>query len=247
MAIMRFKFLAFALLAVSFCSCSLRSQVQKQMNKNKVPLGYLSESRRGNCADEKKVVSVSVLNNPLDSITKVTKINSLFLPLILYYYHSVNLFINLGQKSLEQPYDQFFREKLEDESQRRGCYTVGQPDNNNYTLEIAFENTHTTSKFSSESRHTFVVVGVLHMHSSKGYPANTMMKATAVLKKNGSVVYENKYELNREQPFLQTPGIRTNGLVAKVESNMAESLSLTTKKCVESIVDDVNTFFRSNP
>jgi len=80
-----------------------------------------------------------------------------------------------------------------------------------------------------------------YSYSESGSPAETNLQVSAKLRKGDSLIYEKKYCIKRTQPFVTQPGINSDKLRIDFTTNMVEGLSLSTKNCIEQIVDDVNT------
>lgn len=215
--------------------------LQKSLGNFNAPIGYLHDSQ---IIDSPKPDSLIVwLNNKsLDSITNVSKINALVLPFLVFNYSEVNLKVKLGQNSIQQKYDDFFASSLVDESKRTGCFGISNLESNDslYTLDITIDTCTTYSKYQRSTTVLFLFFAYSISSSELGFPAETNLRVSTKLKKGSVLIAEKSYAIKRTQPFIPLTNVGVNNLRADFTANMVESLSLSTKQCVEDIINDVN-------
>jgi hypothetical protein len=235
------KFLYISIFALMVVSCSESKMLQKSLGNFNAPIAYLHDSK---IIDSPKTDSLIIwLNNKsLDSITNVTKINAKLLPFLVFNYSEVNLNVKLGQSSLQQKYDDFFANSLLDESDRTGCFGISNLESNAsfYTLDITIDTCSTNSKYQRSTTVLFLFFAYSVSSREAGFPAETNLKVSTQLKKGGVLIAEKSYAIKRTQPFIPTPNTSLHNLRADFTTNMVESLSLSTKQCVEDIINDVN-------
>jgi hypothetical protein len=176
-----------------------------------------------------------------NSSTSVTTINHKLLPFILYNYEETDLAVNLGQSSIEQNYSDFFKESFKKESQRTGCYSLTDDiDNTDYILEIRFDTCQTKSKYRKIDTLLFLLVAFGSSTQEIGDPSETDLNLNVKLIKDDKLVFEKKYSINRTQPFINVQTNDVDKLRSDFLTNMVESLSLSTKECIEQIIRDIN-------
>jgi hypothetical protein len=71
-----------------------------------------------------------------------------------------------------------------------------------------------------------------------GFPAETNLQYTAKLKKGKDLIFEKKYNINHQQPFIYSTMDNYN---ADFISHMTDALSISTKMAIEQIIVDINT------
>ena len=149
--------------------------------------------------------------------------------------------MNLGQSSLEQNYYDFFKKSFTVESQRSGCFSLtDNPTDSKYTVEIVFDTCKIGSKYQRNSTVLFLLFAYSMSFQEIGFPAKTDLVLNVKLKKENNLIFEKNYSINKEQPFLNVQSRDVNKLRADFVTNMAESLSLSTKDCIEQLVTDIN-------
>ncbi len=174
-------------------------------------------------------------------MTSVTKINHKVLPFIIYNYEEINLAVKLGQSSLEENYADFFKKSFAEESQRTGCYSLTENINESqYTIEFSLDTCTTNSRYQRNSTVLFFLFAYSMSFQEIGSPAETDLVLDVKLKRENDLIFEKKYSLNKIQPFINTQTQNTSTLRSDFVTNMAESLSLSTKECIEYLITDIN-------
>lgn len=235
------KFLYISIIALIVVSCSEAKLLQKSLGKFDAPIGYLHDSKITDCPKTDSLV-VWLDSQSLDSITNVSKINTKVLPFLVFNYSEVNMKVKLGQSSIQQKYHDFFASSLADECKRTGCFAISdkEPTDSYYTLDITIDTCSTNSKYQRSTTVLFLFFAYSYSFQEAGFPAETLLKVSARLKKGNNLIAEKSYVINRTQPFITNPNRNMNNLRADFTANMVESLSLSTKQCIEEIINDVN-------
>ncbi len=235
------KYLSLLLLALLLSSCSESKMLLKNLNRYQVSLEYLHDSEITECDKSATVTLVKFDNQVLDSVTSVSRSNYKLFPFIVYNYEEIKFSVNLGQSSLEQNYHDFFKESFAMESQRTGCYLLTDSlTDSEYTVEIVLDTCKVNSMYQRSTTVLFFLFGYSTNYQEFGFPAKTNLPLSVRLKKENDLIFEKKYSINKIQPFLDVLIRDTNKLRSDFITNMAESLSLSTKDCIEQLVIDIN-------
>ena len=235
------KYILFFSIPLLLFSCSESKMLLQSLNKYQVPIDYLHDTDIAECDRQTSILFGSFENQVFDSSTSVTTIKHKLLPFIIYNYEETNLAVNLGQTSIEQNYSDFFKESFRKESQRTGCYSLtDEIDNNDYILEIRFDTCQTKSKYQKNS--TIIFLGIAYGMSLRevGFPSETDLNLNVKLIKGYDLVFEKEYSIGRKQPFINLQTRDVNKLRSDFVTNMVESLSLSTKECIQQIIKDIN-------
>ena len=234
---MRFTYLG--LLILGLTSCSGSKMLQKNLSKFQAPIGYLHDSKIVDSPKNDTIFISAINNKGIDSITTVTKINSKILPFLLFNYTETNMKVELGQSSIEQSYNDFFTNSLIDESKRSANFVIDprSAGKNQYSLEINIDTCNVRSKYQRSTTVLFFFVAYSMSFQELGFPSETNLVVTAKLKKEGQIISEKSYRVKRTQPFLNSQSIK---LQSDFTANMVESLSLSTKQCIEDLIKDLN-------
>lgn len=235
------KNLVFYFCGLLLTSCSSSTILLNSLNKTKAPLYYLHDTPKKDC-DRTTTVSISEFSsNQLQQLTTVEKINRKIIPLIFYNYEEVNLAVKLGKNSLNQEYDEFFKHSLSTESKRTGCFSLADSiPQSDYFLEIKYDTCFVNSKYKMNSTTIFMLLFYGTTYEESGSPAYSKLRFSAQLKKGEDVIFTKNYLADREQPFITNKYKDINKLRADFLTNMAESLSLNTKDCIELLIQDIN-------
>ena len=241
------RFLVTGILLVSLWSCSGSKMLQKSLEKYKAPIGYLLDSKTTDCL-QKDTVFIRLNNNGLDSITTVSKMKGKVLPFIFFNYTESNMKVGLGQSSLEQSYHDFFTGSLIAESKRSGCFVADDrtPGSNQYSLEITIDTCKVRSKYQRNSTVIFLLFAYSMSFQELGFPSETDLVISTRFKKGEKVISEKSYQIKKTQPFLSTQSANVNKLRADFTANMVESLSMSTKQCIEELLNDINKLKQDN-
>jgi hypothetical protein len=240
------RFLIILILAVTIVSCEEPKMLQKSLKEFSAPIGYLHDSKM---SDSIKVDSLSITFNnfPLDSITTVKKINRMLLPFLIFNYYEVNMGVKLGQKSIQQPYYNFFVRSFIEESKRSGNFGIVSLDDTHYSLEITIDSCLTRSKYKRTNMIVFYMLGYIMSYNERGFPAETNLYVSTKLRKGKDILAEKSYSIYNSQPFIvHQYNNDLKRLRFDFTTNMVESLSLGTKDCIEKIIGDVNAFLSEN-
>ena len=235
------KRLSLLLIPLFLASCSESKMLLKSLNKYRAPLEYLHDRKINECEKSTGISLVVFDNQTIDSLTSVSKINHKVLPFLIYNYEEINLAVNLGQSSLEQSYYEFFKQSFAVESQRTGCYSLtDNPTDSEYTIEIVFDTCKINSKYQRNSTVLFFLIAYSMSFQEIGFPAKTNLVLNLKVKKADNLIFEKTYSIDKEQPFINARMQDVNKLRSDFVTNMAESLSLSTKDCIEQIIFDIN-------
>ena len=115
-----------------------------------------------------------------------------------------------------------------------------QIDNNDYILEFRFDTCQTKSKYQTKAVIVFVLVAFGMSGQEIGFPSETYLDLNVKLIKDHNLVFEKTYSINRMQPFINAQTRDVEKLRSDFLTNMVESLSLSTKECIQRIVKDIN-------
>jgi hypothetical protein len=232
------RHITIAFLALSLVSCSVSKSLQKSLRKYNSSIDYLHDSSKSSCPRNNQVY-VTINNTPLDSITTVSKLNNLVLPFIVFNHFEVTSKVKLGQSSIQEDYNTFFKSSINEESKRSGCFSVTNTLSSDtiHTLELTIDTCSTTSKYRRTTTFLFLFIAYAYNISESGSPAETHLHVHAKFKKGNSLIYEKEYSFAHNQPFVY---LNSKKLLSDFSANMVEGLSLTTKVCIDQIVSDIN-------
>lgn len=234
------RYVVSMLLPLFLISCSESKILLKSLSTYQAPLDYLHDSKICDCDKSATIALAQFDGQVFDTATSVSKINHK-LPLVIYNFEKLNLAVDLGQNSLEQNYSDFFKKSFTVESQRTGCYSVAdKPTDSNYSLEITYDTCSIKSKYQRNSTVIFLLLAYSVSVQEVGFPAESNIALNVKLKKDSNLIFEKRYSVERTQPFLNTNQRDVDRLRSDFVTNMAESLSFSTKACIETIVADIN-------
>ncbi len=228
-------------LVFTLVSCSTSTMLQSGLSKYNSSVDYLHDRPAMNC-NKGKLVYVTFNNFPLDSVTTVKKMKSTFIPLIFFNYFETVQKVKLGQHSIKENYNTFFENSILEESKRSGCFRAinFSPVDSAYVLDISIDTCNTTSVYKKTAMVLYFLIAGSYGFSESCSPATTSLYVTAKLRKGNDQLFDKKYAVTKFQPFVKSRLQNSQALLSSLTTNMVEVLSMSTKDCIEQIVDDVN-------
>ncbi|MCG8412146.1 MAG: hypothetical protein MI739_12775 [Bacteroidales bacterium] len=241
------KKLLLILIPIFLISCSESKLLLKSLNQFQAPLNYVHDSKIINHDKSAKLAIKQTNFQSLNTLTSVSKINHKLFPFIIYNYEEINLAVKLGQSSLQENYPDFFKNAFATESERTGCYLLSDNINeSDYSLEITCDTCKVESKYQRNCTVVFLLFAYSMSFQEIGFPAETNLLLNVKLNKGDNLVFEKKYQVYTAQPFLNVQRRNQVKLRADFVTNMAESLSLSTKNGIEQMIADINNAIKKN-
>lgn len=227
-------------------SCSESQMLQKSLNKNSIPIGYLHNSKNSNLIMGDPL-AINFKSKALDSIITVKDIKNKVFPFLVLTVVDNEMSVKLGQKVIQQDYNEFFLKSLTEESVRNGYSTPNRTKSDStYTLNVNIDSCYTHSKYKINTTVIFLLVGYSYSSYETGAPSETVLQVSAELKKGNSIIGNKTYYIKREQPFFNQYRQSLNKMRADFTTNMIESLSYCTKQCIDQIITDTNTLINED-
>jgi hypothetical protein len=241
------NFLTLWIVSVILCSCSSSKGLVKSLSKYNFSLNYPHNSDIVECERQIKIAIGAVRIDSLDMLTKVSKTKRSVYPFIFYNSVTEKFWINLGQNSLEQPFQGFFINSFFDESDRTGCYTiVDDPKEADYVIDFIIKDYKTESVYQMENQVFFLIWYYITNFQESGFSALTDMEVQVrFIGRSGRS--EKTYTLKKEMPLYKGNYDSIDDLRYLFMANMVKSLSITTKECIETIIKDINLIVRYEP
>ena len=241
------KFSFIILLTLILVSCSEMKMLQETFQKLNSSIDYTYDSKNSSCP-RSKLVYIDIKNSVLDSMTTVTKTGSRVLPLLFYNEIENTIKLKLGQGSIKEDYSSFIKNTFVKETNRSACFSVTDTNSNDstYSLYIKIDSCNTISSYKRTTKIVFLLFAYSIHIVMDGLPAETNLQYTATFKKGKDLIFEKKYIINQQQPFIYSTMDNYN---ADFISHMTAALSVSTKMAIEQIIADINTslFGSSNP
>jgi hypothetical protein len=213
--------------------------LQKTFQKLNSTIDYTFDSKSSSCP-RSKLVYIDIKNSVLDSMTTVSKIGSRVLPLFFYNEIENTIKLKLGQGSIKEDYTSFIKNSFIKESNRSACFSVTDTNSNDstYSLYIKIDSCNTISSYKRTTKIVYLLFAYSIRIVMDGFPAETNLQYTAKLKKGKDLIFEKKYNINHQQPFIYSTMDNYN---ADFISHMTDALSISTKMAIEQIIVDINT------
>lgn len=242
------RFIIFIFSIIFLASCSESKMLQSSLSKYKVPINYLYDSKVNNCIKKDTIFINGLSKLNFDLTTNVTKLNQKVIPLLIYNYSEINLNVKLGQSSIDQQFSDFFINSFIAESQRSGCFISNKQlaNKGQYSLDISIDSCKTTSVYQRKNTVIFLLFAYTMSFQELGFPSKTILNVNINLRKDDKIVFTKNYKIDRQQPFVFGRTNNTEKLRSDFTTNMVESLSLTTKQCIENIINDLNEYLNTN-
>lgn len=238
------RFIIFIFSIIFLASCASPKLLISSLGKIKVPINYLYDSKTNDCPKKDTILINGISKLNFDKKTNITKQSKKVVPLLVVNYSELKLDVKLGQSSFDENYGDFFINSFIKESQRTGCFVTNKNSSNKdrYSLDISIDSCITTSQYQYTSTVIFLLIFFSSSSNEFALPSNTSLNLNIALRKDSNIVFTKNYNFERQQPFIFEKVDTPKKLRSDFVTNMVESLSLTTKQCIEIIINDLNEY-----
>jgi hypothetical protein len=222
-------------------SCSSTKELENSLKNYPSSIKYLHDSKIDSC-DKSMVIALTFDDSKMDDRMSVTKKKQLILPFLFINYTQVKMNVKLGRNLIDENYTDFFRTSFQTESYRNSCFTINNRNisDTSFILDITIDTVEVNAQYIKSSTLIFALIAYYFSMDEYGFPAQSNLKLTAKLSKGDSVLSEKQYTIQTNKPFLNSNHTTIEKLRASFVANMVESLSESSKKCIENIIQDVN-------
>ncbi|MDR0893754.1 MAG: hypothetical protein LBN06_00390 [Prevotellaceae bacterium] len=240
-------FVAVIALLLTLGSCRSAKPLQRELNTLRSQMYYelTSPVYTGEVKDTVYMDFIDYSN--MNYVTSIHRKGGYFIPLILFNLQRDNFSLLLGERSLNYLYREFLTEALLTECNSSTCFQLA--DNSDamvnpdsvYRLEIKVRKNETVGGISILN---ILMLGLyweyVESRSTIYHPSITDLLISVRLTHAGDCLLDKTYEIKYKQPVMgRNDFYETDALQASMD-NMAESLSLSTKKIVETICQELN-------
>jgi hypothetical protein len=241
------RFIAFILLLSIAYSCTSTKNIQTNMNSKRNSLAYIMDSEIASTKSEVSVFTDTVIFDPalLNDLTLVTREKGWFIPLVfVYIWNSTNNCIQ-GRSIMEEDPAVFLKTSLNNEINRSGYFKTDSLKESEYSLELSIDEIKADGPYVSKGFFYFALYAYGFSYGDYAGPANASLKISYQLKKNGQLTHSNTFgsEKNTEQIRKRYNNLAL--LQQDYATSMVEATSYNFKKISELIVNDLNTYFKS--
>lgn len=200
------------------------------------PLAYLHDSEKVSVKQAGTVrVGSIVVDEVLPQATSVTEKSGFVLPLLVVNLWKYDYQSQLGQSQLTNDYKAFIRESFVEELKRSGKYNYVE-DQSEMEIDLKIKTISMTAPMRKTGNVIFVVYAVAFDQSYYAGPAEALITADAVLKKDGKEIFNQEFTGLGRTGMLQGQNLN----IADFTTAMIEALSLSVKNLNESIVREIN-------
>lgn len=223
-------------------SCTSTKKLQKSLWRNSGPIGFYS-NEISDKSPRSDTVFVKLNQTVLPRTTNVYEDRRKVLPLIFFNRFESNKHVMLGESSIDEMYNEFFLRSLLKVNDKRGRYLISKeriPNDSALSLEIDFDKCQTIANYRCRAHVIYLLLYISSSHYDCGFPAETQLMVTARLKRGRTPIFEKKYFYEVKEPYQDTEHKFSEKEVNRFTNNMVTSLSKASKKCIEDIIDDMN-------
>ncbi|HEU4504124.1 MAG TPA: hypothetical protein VFR79_04790 [Nitrospira sp.] len=227
----------FVALGVMLCAgCGGAPALENLLQTKNGPLGYLYDSEK---VSEKQTGTVRIgsviVEDVLPQTTSVTEQSGFMLPLLVvnvwkYDYHS-----QLGHSQLTNDYKTFIKDSFVEELKRSGKFSYVD-DQSAMEIDLKIKTISMTAPIRKTGNVIFLLYAVSFSQSYYAGPAEALITADAVLKKDGTEVFTQQFTGVGKTGVLQGRNLD----IADFTTAMIEALSLSVKNLHENIVREIN-------
>lgn len=226
-----------AVLIVMLCAgCGGAAGLESLLQTKNGPLAYLYDSEKVSLKQAGTVrVGSVVVDEVLPQATKVTEESGYVLPLLVVNLWKYDYQSQLGQAQLTNDYKAFIRESFIEELKRSGKYSYVE-DQSEMEIDLKIKTISMTAPMRKTGNVIFLLVAVSFDQSYYAGPAEVLITADAVLKKDGQEIFNQEFRGLGRTGLLQGRNLD----IADFTTAMIEALSLSLKNLNEHIVREIN-------
>ena len=241
------KIVISVLIMILFSSCFSSQNIIHSMNTQKVSLQYLLDSdMKKDKKDVKIFLNDIVMRDslmPQKCLIETEK--SFTLPLLIVNIWNATYNIKIGQNVIKGNYKAFLRDNFINHINRSGNFRItNQQDSANYFLTLYVDSTRSECKYYEGGNFIFLVFGYSYSGYEQALVGNSTFKIRYSLIKNNEQIRNNGAAKKSSTNFIIKKYKDNIELRHNTLSNMAESLSISIKNCLDFIVEDLNTYFQ---
>lgn len=228
-------------------SCTSTKNIQTNMNSKCNSLAYIMDSKIAPAKIDIAVYTdtvrfdTSLLNNQ----TLVIREKGWFIPLVfVYLWNSQNKCIQ-GRSIMEEEPAVFLKTSLNNEINRSGYFKLDTLKESDYALELSIDEIKVQGPYVSKGFFYFALYAYGFSYSDYAGPANAYLKITYHLKKNGQLIHSNTFSSEKKTEQIRKRYSNLALLQQDYATSMTEATSYNFKTLSERIVNDLNTYFKS--
>ena len=241
------RFIVFILLLSTLFSCTSTKNIQTNMNSKRNSLAYIMDSEIAPTKSEISVFTDTVLFDPalLKNSTLVTRKKGWFIPLVVVYiWNSTNNCIQ-GRSIMEEDPAVFLKTSLNNEIKRSGYFKPDTLKESEYSLELSIDEIKAEGPYVSKGFFYFALYAYGFSYGDYAGPANASLKISYQLKKNGQLIHSNTFGSEKKTEQIRKRYSNLALLQQDYATSMVEATSYNFKIISELIVNDLNTYFKS--
>ncbi len=234
---MRKFILAFCIIPI-LSSCYGPKYLQKKLNRNQYPLGYLHDSHKNDGKLDISIYPQVIDNSDTTYLTKVNKDDGHFLFLLFMYNYDYDFTINLGKNSFRPNMSEFIKQSFIKESERSGIYKINDTTASaKYKALIEISDYKVSSKYHKNGS-AFGNYKEWHIDvkPSKG----DLSMILNIIDSNDNVIFTKEYKSNKTSNYIKTRSESENEINKSMMQNMSETLAQCIKYNITEIVQEIN-------
>jgi hypothetical protein len=217
------------------------------MNAKHNSLAYIMDSEIAPTKSEFSVFTDTILfdTSLLNPSTVVTREKGWFIPLVfVYIWNSHNNCIQ-GKSIMEEDPAVFLKTSLNSEINRSGYFKLDSLKESEYSLELSIDEIKAEGPYVSKGFFYFALYVYGFSYGDYAGPANASLKISYQLKKNGQLIHSNTFSSEKKTEQIRKRYSNLAILQQDYATSMVEATSYNFKTLSELIVNDLNTYFKS--
>jgi len=213
-------------------AAGLESSLQSQHGS----LAYLYDSEKVSVKQGETLrIGSVVVDDVLPTMTSVREESGFVLPLLFVNIWKYEYQSRLGYSQLSNDYKAFFKESFIEELKRSGKFNYVD-DHGDMEIDMKVKGISMTAPMRKVGNVIFAVYAVAYSQSIWAGPAEVLVTADAVLKRDGKEIFNQEFRGIGRTGVLQGRNLN----ISDFTTAMIEALSLSVKNLNENIVREIN-------
>src|SRR5262245_11666159 len=223
--------------SVVFCAgCGGAPGLESLLKTKNGPLAYLYDSPKVSVKQAGTVrIGSVIVEDVLPQTTSVTEKSGSVLPLLVVNVWKYDYQSQLGQSQITNDYKTFIKDSFVEELKRSGKFSYVD-DQGEMELDLRIKNISMSAPMRKAGNVIFLLYAVSFSQSYYAGPAEMLITADAVLKRDGKEILNQEFSGMGRSGVLQGRNLN----ISDFTTAMIEALSMSVKNLNERIVNEIN-------
>ncbi|ELR73580.1 hypothetical protein C900_02665 [Fulvivirga imtechensis AK7] len=227
-------------------SCTSTKMIQDGLTRRSSSLAYLHETP---ITKKRSSFTMSVdvtADYELNKKSQLTKVKSSVLPLLIFNQWKTDFNYTLGKSEIEEDITDFLKNSLVMANKRSGFLETDTSNLAKFSLTVNIDSVYARGPYLSHGVFVYFLIAYSYAQSEYAGPGEAYSRLSYQLKEGDKVLLENAVERKMSSQPLNHQVSNLEKLRDNYTTNLVESLSLTLKENIDSIIKSINRYISAH-